>query len=136
MSILQYISIYGITFLSFLGLDSFWLGIVSPKLYKHYIGHLMADKPNLFAGGIFYLIFILGLTIFVIVPALDKQSLAHAAGYGALFGLVTYATFDLTSQAVFKNWPTAISVIDITWGIILTSAVSSVAYLLAKQFVL
>ena len=135
MSVMQYLAVYGITFLSFLGLDSVWLGVIAPKLYRNYLGHLMADKPNFIAAGVFYAIFIVGLVAFVVVPALDKQSLAHATMFGALFGLVTYATFDLTSQAVFKNWPTTITVIDMAWGTILAAGVSTVAYLLANAFV-
>ncbi len=135
MSVLQYITVYGITLLSFLGLDSVWLGVIAPKLYRHYIGHLMATRPNFVAAAAFYLIFIFGLVVFVIVPALNKESLGHAALYGALFGLVTYATFDLTSQAVFKNWPTAITLIDMAWGTLLSAGVASVAYLIARAVI-
>ena len=135
MSVMQYLAVYVITFLSFLGLDSVWLGVIAPKLYRNYLGHLMADKPNFIAAGVFYAVFIVGLVAFVVAPALDKQSLAYAAGFGALFGLVTYATFDLTSQAVFKNWPTTITIIDIAWGTILSAGVASVAYLVSNALV-
>ncbi len=117
-------------------IDFVWLTKVAPKLYKDNIGHLMADRPNVAAAVAFYAIFLIGLLVFVIAPALTKQSIGYAVGYGALFGLVTYATFDLTSQAVFRDWPTKITLIDMTWGVILCTAVSAVTYYLATKFIL
>lgn len=128
--------VYLVSATAFLAIDAVWLVKISPKLYKDNIGHLMADKPNLGAAGLFYAIFIVGLLAFVIVPALNKQSLAHAAGFGALFGLVAYATFDLTSQAVFKDWPTKITLIDLAWGAFLCATVSSLAYLIADKYII
>jgi uncharacterized membrane protein len=124
-----------ITFATFLALDSVWLGLVAPKLYKNNIGHLMADKPNLVAALIFYLLYILGLLVFVLLPAIHDKNIAKAAYLGALFGLVAYATFDLTGQAVFKNWPTKITLIDMAWGTTVTTGVSSVAYVLITKLI-
>ena len=135
INVIKLIWIYLVSVVSFVAIDSFWLGKVAPKLYKENIGHLMADKPNLVAAGIFYLTFLVGLVAFVIVPALNKESWAWAAGMGALFGLVTYATFDLTSQAVLKNWPTKITVIDLAWGMILSATISLITYLIASRYI-
>lgn len=118
---------------SIIGLDSLWLTKISPKLYKEQIGHLMADKPNLPAAGLFYIIYILGLVVFVVQPAVDKGSVLYAATRGALFGLVAYATFDLTSLAVLKNWPLKITLIDLTWGAVLTSGVCTLATFIALR---
>jgi uncharacterized membrane protein len=131
----KYIAMYVITFISFLALDSVWLGVVAPKLYKNNIGHLMADKPNLGAALVFYLLYILGLLVFVLLPAVHDKNIAKAAYLGALFGLIAYATFDLTSQAVFKDWPTKITMIDMAWGTTVTTGVSSVAYVLITKFI-
>ena len=87
----------------------------------------MAKKPNWLAAALFYMIFIIGLLVFVIQPSLGG-SLWHLVKLSSLFGLVTYATFDLTNQAVLKDWPTAISVIDIAWGVIITTLSSLVIY--------
>jgi len=119
----------------FLGLDSLWLEVIAIKTYRRFIGHLMADKPNFVTAIIFYLMFVIGLLIFVLIPAINKQSLGFAAGYGALFGLFTYATFDLTSQSVFKKWPVAITLIDITWGVVLSLVVSSASYVILSTFI-
>ncbi len=130
---MEFIKLYVLSFLCFLGLDSLWLTKVSPKLYKEQIGHLMADKPNLGAAGLFYLIYITGLVVFVVQPAVQKESIMYAASRGALFGLVAYATFDLTSLAVLKNWPVKITVIDLIWGSVLTASVCALASFLALR---
>lgn len=132
-NLVKYLMIYGISAVSFLIIDFFWLAKVAPKLYKDNIGHLMADKPNIGAAAVFYTIFLIGLLVFVIVPALQKSSLMHAGLYGAVFGVVTYATFGLTSQAVFKDWPTKISVIDMLWGAFLCAVVSIITYFIAQK---
>lgn len=131
---MEFIKLYLLSFISLIGLDAIWLTKVSPKLYKEQIGHLMADKPNLPAAGLFYLIYILGLVIFIVQPAVQKESVMYAAIRGALFGLVAYATFDLTSLAVLKNWPIKITIVDLAWGSLLTASVCALATFLALRF--
>lgn len=130
---MEFIKLYLISFACFLGIDALWLAKISPKLYKEQIGHLMAEKPNLGAAGLFYLIYILGLVVFIVQPAVQKESLMYAASRGALFGLVAYATFDLTSLAVLKNWPVKITVIDLIWGSVLTASVCALATFIALR---
>ena len=79
----------------------------------------------------FYLLFIAGLVVFVISPAVEKRTWIHALGYGALFGLVTYATYDLTNLATLKEWPLKVTIIDLIWGTLLASSVSVVTYFIA-----
>lgn len=136
MSYSQKIYIFLITFVVFLVFDAIWLTKVSPKMYKQNIGHLMAEKPNLWAALLFYLIYIIGLVVFVVVPAINNKSISDAAIYGALFGLVAYSTFDLTSQAVFKGWPIKITVIDLFWGTSVTALVTTVVYWISTKFVI
>jgi len=118
---------YLLSFGSLLLIDSVWLTKVAPKFYKSNIGHLMAENPNLLAAGLFYLIYIVGVVVFVVSPAVADKSLAFAASRGALFGLVAYSTFDLTGMAVFKNWPAKVTVVDMLWGTILTAGVAVLA---------
>jgi len=129
----EFLKLYVISFISLIGLDALWLTRVAPKLYKEQIGHLMADKPNLPAAGLFYMIYIVGLVVFVVQPAVQKESIMFAATRGALFGLVAYATFDLTSLAVLKDWPVKITVIDLIWGTLLTAAVCALATFIALK---
>ena len=116
---------YFISLLAFIVIDGIWLGLVAPAFYKKHIGHLMKPEADLLAAGLFYLIFLIGLNLFVISPQ-GQQSLFTVAGYGALFGLITYATFDLTSVAVFRDFPYLVAVADMTWGAFLCASISIV----------
>jgi uncharacterized membrane protein len=118
----------------FFAIDLFWLGVVAKDLYSKYLGYLMAPQINWVAAITFYLLFIVGLMIFVLLPALDKQSLSHALIYGALFGFFTYATYDLTNLATIRDWPITITIIDLIWGTSLSAAVSSISYLIITTF--
>jgi uncharacterized membrane protein len=117
----------------FFAIDLLWLGVVAKDVYKKYIGHLMLPSPNWPVAFLFYLLFIVGLVIFVIQPALRDASWTHALVYGALFGFFTYITFDLTALAVLKDWPWQIVIIDIIWGSSLSAAVSVIAYFIGTK---
>lgn len=128
------IKLYFITLPIFFAIDMLWLGLIATSFYKSQIGFLMADKPNWAAAIIFYLIFIGGLVFFVINPALEKQSWQYALLAGALFGFITYATYDLTNLAVVKNWPLLVTIVDMLWGAVLASLVSTISYFIASKF--
>lgn len=116
-------------------IDFVWLGFIAKKLYQTEMGSILLDKPNMLPAVLFYIIYVVGIVAFVINPALEKGSLAHAAGYGALFGLVAYATYDLTSLSVLKGFSTKIVVIDLVWGALLTAIVASVTYLVVSKWI-
>ncbi len=130
----QNIKVYLITIVVFFLVDIVWLGFVSKKLYAKYLGHLMAPNVNWTAALIFYFLFIAGLVFFVINPALEKQSLGYALAVGAFFGLITYATYDLTNLATIKDWPVNITIIDIIWGTFLNSATSGITFIVVRRF--
>lgn len=125
---MEFIKLYLTAALTFLALDGVWLGLIAPKFYQKYIGPLMAEKANILAAGIFYAMFIAGLVFFVIQPAVREASWTAALTRGALFGLVTYATYDLTSQAVIKNWPWLVTGVDLLWGTFITATVATVSF--------
>lgn len=133
---MDFIKIYATALVTFLTLDSVWLGFIAPKFYKKNIGYIMAQNPNFLAASLFYVVFMLGLVLFVIQPAINQGSWQFALSRGAIFGLVTYATFDLTNQAVIKNWPWLVTGVDLLWGSFITGLVSVVAYLILQKFVL
>lgn len=117
-------------------LDAAWLGLVAPAFYKKHIGFILADKPDWVAAVAFYLIFILGVTVFVVYPGWkNADSLVKIGLFGALFGLVTYATYDLTNQATLNNWPYLVTIVDLIWGTCLTAAVSVVAVSILKALI-
>ena len=113
---MPFIKHYLIAMVVFTLIDLIWLLGISTRLYKSKIGHLMADKVNLPAAALFYLLFIGALVFFVINPAADKHSVLYALGAGAFFGLVAYATYDLTNLATLKGWPVSLTIIDLAWG--------------------
>ena len=117
----------------FFVIDMVWLVLVAKKFYQNQIGFLMKPDINWFAAIIFYLLFIAGLVIFVISPAVDKHSWVHAVIFGALFGLITYATYDLTNLATLKDWPLLVTFVDLIWGTVLASSISLITYLIANK---
>ncbi|WP_323756189.1 DUF2177 family protein [Roseivirga sp.] len=128
MSFILLLKSYLLTTIVFFAIDLVWLGVVAKNLYNKHLGGLLADQVNWTAAIIFYLLFIVGIYIFAIVPAVNKESLKYAIMMGALFGFFTYATYDLTNLATLKDWPIKIVFIDIIWGSVLTAAVSASGY--------
>jgi len=86
-----------------------------------------------YSAIIFYLPFIIGLITFVISPAIEKHSWLNAILFGALFGLITYSTYDLTNLATIKDWPVIVTVVDLIWGMVLSASVSLITYLIANK---
>lgn len=128
----KYLILIGLTLVVFLLVDIVWLAKISPKFYKKYLGHLMADKVNFPPAIIFYLIFVIGSTLFVTGPAVvDGRGWVYAVIYGGIFGFVTYSTYDLTNYATLKSWPLKVTLIDIVWGTFLSTATSTIVYFIA-----
>lgn len=123
---------YLLTFIVFLMIDLLWLGIIAKNLYQKYLGDFLSDKVNWTAAFIFYFIYVAGISIFAIYPAVQKGSAFNAILMGALFGLFTYATYDLTNLATLKDWPLPIVFIDILWGAILSATVSLAGFHIVK----
>jgi uncharacterized membrane protein len=132
MILAKYLVSYLLTAVIFFALDMVWLGLVAKNMYREELGPLLKSQPNWVAAGIFYLLFILGTLIFAVYPAVGKHSLTSAVVLGALFGFFTYATYDLTNLATLKDWPLMISLVDIAWGTLLTSAVSVAGYFIVS----
>lgn len=107
--------------------DGVWLGAVARTFYRRHLGFLMAERPSWTAAVAFYLLYVLGVTVFAVLPGADAGSVAEAAWRGALFGLVAYATYDLTNAATLRSWPSIVTVVDMAWGTVLTTAVASAA---------
>jgi uncharacterized membrane protein len=114
-------------------LDFVWLGFVAKKLYEKELGGLLLDKPNMAAALAFYVLYVVGVVLFVVNPAVDAASWRHALGSGALFGLVAYATYDLTNLATIKGFSSKIVAIDLIWGAFITSVVAAGTYALVSQ---
>lgn len=129
----MFTKLYLIALPVFFAVDMVWLGLLAKNFYRAQIGHLMKPEVNWVAAIIFYLIFIAGLVVFVISPAMKKGSWTHALLFGALFGLVCYATYDLTNLAVAKDWPLLVTIVDLVWGAVLAASVSVITYFIAHK---
>lgn len=119
---------YLVAIVTFFALDLLWLGVVAKGFYRTQMGHLLRPDVQWGPALLFYLIFVAALVVFVVQPALEKQSLRHALLYGAFFGLATYAAYDLTNLALAKDFPVIVAVVDLAWGAVLSATVAAVAY--------
>ena len=126
--ILYYLKLYACTFAGFLAIDFVWLAFVARGFYSKHLGFLLSDRPNWWAAFVFYLLFVAGLLVFAAVPGIQAGSLRRALLLGGFFGLVTYATYDLTNLATVKNWPWIVTLVDLVWGAVLSTSVSCIAY--------
>jgi uncharacterized membrane protein len=107
-------------------LDVLWLGVVSRNFYKRRLGPLLRDHPNWAVAVLFYLILAMGIAVF---PAALAGSWLSATLHGALFGFVVYAAYDITNLATLRDWPMAVSLVDLAWGTTATAAASAAAFL-------
>jgi len=129
----MFLKLYLISFITFLVLDLVWLTLIAKDFYAKHIGFLMSPTINWAAAIVFYLLFIIGIILFVVTPAINQQSWRHALLYGALFGLITYGTYDLTNLATMKNWPLIVTIVDMIWGTTLSASISVITYLIAAK---
>ena len=127
-----YIKLYFVTLAAFLAIDAIWLALVARTFYRRYLDWLMAANPNWIAALAFYLLFVVGVLVFVVVPGVEDGSLRTTLLKGALFGLIAYGTYDLTNQATVKNWPLTITAVDMVWGTALSVAVGYIGFLAGK----
>ena len=132
MPFTKLIGSYLLTTVVFFAVDLLWLGVIAKNFYGRHLSDFLSEQVNWTAAIVFYLLFIVGIFLFVIMPAYEKQSYIHAIIYGALFGFFTYATYDLTNLATLKNWPIKIVVVDILWGMVLTATVSVSGYFITQ----
>lgn len=123
---LQYLAAVGI----FVAIDAVWLTTMAPKFYRKHMSGMLRKKPDFLAAVIFYLIYILGIIVFALSPALREGSILYALGLGGLLGFVMYATYDLTNQSTLKNWPKIVTVVDLAWGTFITATVTTLTFLI------
>jgi uncharacterized membrane protein len=135
MSISIFLKLYAVALTSFMVLDLLWLGVVARSFYRSQLGHLMRAEINWAAAVAFYVLFIVGIVVLVVWPAVERGSLGRALLLGALFGLVTYAAYDLTNLATLEGFPPRMVVVDLVWGTTLCAGVSAITYLVSTRLV-
>jgi uncharacterized membrane protein len=128
------VQLYVVTAAIFFAIDILWLGVIAKNFYKRHLGRFFRERVNWTAAIIFYSLYVLGIMVFAILPGINYASLGRTVILGMLYGLFTYATYDLTNLATLKDWPVKIVVVDIVWGIVLCGLVSGGGFLTATQF--
>ncbi len=123
---------YAATAIVFCGLDFIWLGFVAKGYYQAQVGALLLDKPNLPVAAMFYALYVVGVLVFAVMPALDAGSWSKALFQGALFGLFAYATYDLTNLATLKGWSTGLALLDMAWGAVVSGVSATAGFLVTR----
>lgn len=135
MSVATFFKLYAVALPVFLVVDLIWLGVVARSFYQGQMGHLMRAQVNWVAAIAFYLLFVAGIVVLAVWPAVERQSFAQALALGALLGLVTYAAYDLTNLATLEGFPLTVALVDLAWGTVLCATVSAVTYRVSLRLI-
>ncbi len=133
MTIGGFLKLYSVAVVVFFIIDLTWLGVVARSFYQAQMGHLMRPSVNWAAAVVFYLIFVFGIVVLSVLPAVERQSLTHAILLGGLLGLVTYAAYDLTNLATLEGFPLKVALVDMVWGTVLCATVSAITFLASTR---
>jgi uncharacterized membrane protein len=129
---MTYVVAYIATAVVFLGLDALWLSKVALGMYRRELGSLLLERPNLAIAGAFYLLYVGGIVVLAVAPALSEGTWWRALLMGAVLGLVAYGTYDITNLSTLKGWSTRLALIDIAWGTALTAVAATIGYWAVK----
>jgi uncharacterized membrane protein len=129
---MSYVVAYISTAIVFLGLDALWLSRVALGMYRQELGSLLLEKPNLLVAGAFYLLYVGGVVILAVAPALTEGNWLKALLFGAVLGLVAYGTYDITNLSTLRGWSTRLALIDIAWGAALSAVSATIGYWAVK----
>ncbi len=129
---LRFFAAYVCTAAILFPLDLAWIGGIARNFYRDGLGPIMAERPNIGVAVAFYVLYVVGLSLFVVVPALTANAWKHALVWGALFGFFAYATYDLTNLATLAQFPARIAIVDMAWGTFLSSVSCTAGFFLAR----
>jgi uncharacterized membrane protein len=130
---MQYAAAYAAILVVFVAIDAVWLSAMGSRLYRPALGDILLDEIRIAPAIAFYLIYPLGVLVFGTMPALRAGTLGPALMYGALFGFMAYATYDLTNFATLRNWTLTITLADVVWGAFITATAASAGYAAARM---
>jgi uncharacterized membrane protein len=125
---LQYAVAYAATAVSFVAIDYVWLNYIAVNFYRPRLGDILLESPNIPVAAAFYLLYCVATVVLVVIPAADNSSLLMAVGFGALFGLAAYGTYDITNLVTIKGWSLTVTAVDIAWGMLITATSATIGY--------
>jgi uncharacterized membrane protein len=131
---MTYVVAYIATAVVFLGLDAIWLSKIALGMYRQELGSLLLEKPNLPIAAGFYLLYVVGIVVLAVVPAISEGGWVKALLMGAVLGLVAYGTYDITNLSTLKGWSTRLALIDIAWGTALTAVSATIGFWVVRLF--
>jgi uncharacterized membrane protein len=129
---MQYLIAYGASAVVFFGLDLLWLGVIARGFYARQMGDLLREQPSLGVAGLFYVVYVGGIVLLAVLPALQSQSWRTALLLGVALGVVAYGTYDFTNLATLRRWPLALALVDLAWGSVLTGLAATAGYLAVR----
>jgi uncharacterized membrane protein len=129
------VAAYLATAIVFFSADFVWLSTMGGGFYKNRIGSLLLEQPNMVVAALFYLLYVGGIVYLAVMPALNAGSWTSALVAGAVLGLVAYGTYDVTNLATLKNWSVSVSLVDMAWGMTLTSAAATSGYFMTSWLI-
>jgi uncharacterized membrane protein len=128
---------YGITYVAtlviFTAIDAVWLGLISASMYRQTLGDILLDKFRVGPALVFYLLNIAGLMVFAVPSTPGHKAWQHALLFGALYGVFTYATYDLTNYATLKAWTLRLTLTDIVWGAFVSALATALGVIVAAS---
>ena len=124
---------YAVSVPVFFIVDMIWLGVIAKGFYRNALEPLLTPNINWIAAIIFYLLFLVGVLIFALLPGMERRSLVYTIEMAALFGFIAYATYDLTNLATLRDWPLMLSIVDMIWGSFLSTSTATMTYLIMSR---
>jgi uncharacterized membrane protein len=132
MTIKQIGLTYGLSLVVFLAVDLAWIGLVANKFYTKHLGHMLRADVQWAPAIIFYLLFVAAVLVFAVAPGIQRAAPVHTVLLAGFFGLVAYATYDLTNLALAKDFPLVVAVVDMAWGATVAIVVGLAGYGVAR----
>lgn len=129
-----YLIAYTAAVIAFLIIDGLWLGLIAKNFYANNLGELLRKNFLILPGAVFYLVYTAGLVFLAVRPMQPELSLANVALYGAIVGVLSYGTYDMTNLSTLRDWPVIVSVVDLLWGTVLSASVATVSALCVRYF--
>jgi len=124
---------YAVSVPVFFFVDMIWLGVIAKGFYRNALEPLLTPNVNWIAAIIFYMLFLVGVLVFALLPGMEKRSLVYTIAMAALFGFISYATYDLTNLATLRDWPLMLSIVDMIWGSFLSASTATMTYLIMSR---